>query len=170
MAKVLFVIPPQNFRDEEYFTPKKSLEEMGHTVETTSKTTGEIRGAGGGVAQANTAISQMNPNNFDAIVFVGGPGMTDFQNDPDFTRFARNSYKANKFVAAICVAPAILANAGILKGKKATAWSGVKETLEANGAVYTGRPVETDGNIVTADGPTSAEQFGEAIKKALTEK
>jgi protease I len=167
MAKVLFVIAPQNFRDEEYFTPKKSLEEAGHTIETTSKTTGEIRGAGGGVAQVITPIAQINIDNFDGIVFVGGPGMIDFQNDPDFTQIAKKFFDAKKLVGAICVAPAILANAGILNGKKATSWSGVKETLETNGAVYTGQPVQIDGNIITADGPTSALEFGETLARAL---
>jgi len=167
MAKVLFVISPQNFRDEEYFTPKKSLEEAGHIVETTSKTTGEIRGAGGGVAQVTTTIAQINIDNFDGIVFVGGPGMIDFQNDPDFTQIAKKFFDAKKIVGAICVAPAILANAGILNGKKATSWSGAKETLEANGAVYTGQPVQIDGNIITAEGPTSALEFGETLARAL---
>ena len=93
--------------------------------------------------------------------------MTDFQNDPDFIRFAKKFFEDKKLVSAICVAPAILANAGILKDKKVTGWSGVKEVLEANGAIYTGRPVQVDGNIITADGPSSAQEFGETIAQSV---
>ncbi|MFC1768062.1 DJ-1/PfpI family protein, partial [Candidatus Margulisiibacteriota bacterium] len=60
-----------------------------------------------------------------------------------------------------------IANAGALKGKKATSFPGVADTVKAGGAIYTGKGVEADGKIVTADGPGSAKAFGEAINKAL---
>jgi protease I len=70
-------------------------------------------------------------------------------------------------LAAICAAPSILANAGLLKGKTATSFPDEGENLKAKGANFTGQGLEIDGRIITADGPAHAKQFGEAIVKAL---
>ena len=72
-----------------------------------------------------------------------------------------------KVVAAICVAPVTLANAGVLKDKKATVWHGEQGRLTGAGCTYTASSVEIDGSLITANGPTSAGEFGEAIAAAL---
>jgi len=61
----------------------------------------------------------------------------------------------------------ILTNAGILKGKKATAHPSEADKLRAGGVEYTGKSVEKDGNIITASGPTAAREFGAELAKAL---
>ena len=75
--------------------------------------------------------------------------------------------EAGKLVGAICIAPRILSEAGILNGKKATVYSSEAGVLRANGAIYTGKDVEVDGKIVTASGPHAAEQFGNTLVKLL---
>jgi len=70
-------------------------------------------------------------------------------------------------LAAICLAPAILAKAGILKGKKATVWEGARNKVVAGGAAYREGPVVIDGKIITANGPSAAAQFGKSIKQLL---
>jgi len=70
-------------------------------------------------------------------------------------------------VGAICIAPGILARAGILKGRKATVFPSEIEALKRNGAFYTALPVVIDGRIVTASGPEAAEEFGKALVKTL---
>ena len=70
-------------------------------------------------------------------------------------------------LAAICIAPSILANAGLLEGKKVTSYSSEASNIKSKGANYTSRPVEQDGKIITADGPGSAKAFGKAIAEAL---
>jgi len=70
-------------------------------------------------------------------------------------------------VGAICIAPGILARAGILKDKKATVFPSEIETLKREGAHYSALPVVIDGKIVTADGPEAAEGFGKALVKTL---
>jgi protease I len=75
-----------------------------------------------------------------------------------------------KVIAAICIAPTLLAKAGLLKYKKATVWNGdrMQEAfLKREGAIYTDEPLTIDGNIITANGPDAAEQFGKAIAEAL---
>jgi len=72
-------------------------------------------------------------------------------------------------LAAICIAPVTLARAGLLKGRKTTVWSSEAGKLKAAGAVYTGKSLERDGNIITASGPTAAIEFGSQLLKVLSE-
>jgi protease I len=72
-----------------------------------------------------------------------------------------------KMVAAICIAPVILANAGLLKKKNATVFESEIAAIEAKGAVYSESGVTVDGNIITANGADQAKQFGLEICKFL---
>jgi len=94
-------------------------------------------------------------------------GATEYWNNEIAHNLARAALEKNKIVAAICIAPVTLAKAGLLKGKKATVWSSEANQLKSLGAIYTGKPVERDGLIVTANGPQAAEEFGETILAAL---
>ena len=163
MARILMVIAPKNFRDEEYFTPKTILETAGHEITTGSKVLDEIRSTQGKATQSTVRAGDETPYDYGAIIFVGGPGMNELVDDFDFTNVAKRFAEAGKLIAAICVAPAILANAGILQNKKATSWEGAKNTLEEKGANYTGESITIDGNIITAIGPEAAEEFAHAI-------
>jgi protease I len=73
-------------------------------------------------------------------------------------------------VAAICLAPVVLARAGILKGKKATYFNSPVSFREmrAGGAVLVDKAVVTDDRIVTANGPAAAAEFAEAFIRVLT--
>lgn len=166
--KVLLIIAPENFRDEEYFNTKKVLEDQGIDVTTVSNKLEEIRGMLGGVAKPDLTLDQVDLNQYDAIVFIGGAGAQFYFNNPKALELASEAYNKGKVVAAICIAPVILANAGILKGKKATVWDGefvVK--LESQGATYTGELVTKDGKIITGNGPQAAEEFANEIVKSL---
>jgi len=63
-------------------------------------------------------ISKINIDNYDAVVFVGGGGATEYFNDSIAHKIVKESIAKGKVLAAICIAPNILANAGVLKGKK----------------------------------------------------
>jgi len=163
MAKIAMVIARENFRDEEYFKPKETLESKGHDVITASKEIGQIRGVQGGTAKATVKVIDLSPYDYDAIAFIGGQGMQELINDIDYKTAAKRFYEAKKLTAAICVAPAILANIGILSGRKATSTAGAAEILKKTGANYTGSPIEIDGSIITASGPDAAEEFANKI-------
>ncbi|MDP2905114.1 MAG: DJ-1/PfpI family protein, partial [Candidatus Omnitrophota bacterium] len=70
-------------------------------------------------------------------------------------------------VAGICSASVTLARSGILKGRRATVFSGDAGEIIKSGAEYTGRPVEIDGKIITASGPLAAGEFGRELVKAI---
>ncbi len=166
--KILMVIAQNGFRDEEYEKPKAIFKEAGYDIKTASQKEGEAEGKLGAKAKVDLAIYDVDVNQFDAVIFVGGPGVTEYLEDQKVLGLARNAYEAEKVVAAICIAPSILANAGILQGKNATAFPSEEENLNNNGAKYTGENVTVDGQIVTADGPDSAVEFGEEVVRILT--
>jgi len=173
MKKVLFVIAKTDFRDEEYFIPKGILEKE-FTVETASNgNKGEIAlGFLGGEANIDINIKDVNVDEYDAIIFVGGAGALKNLDNEDSYRVIREAFEKNKLVCAICIAPTILAKSGILKNKKATVWhsdldkSPIK-VLEENGAIFVDEDVVEDENVITANGPRAAEKFGKKILEKL---
>lgn len=165
--KVLMVVAPVGFRDEEYAEPRQVLESAGAEIKVASIQSGAAKGAGGMEAKIDLTVSRVNVNDFDAVVFVGGPGMAEIIGDDTLQTLAKKFYEAGKLTTAICVAPAVLAKAGVLAGKKATAWSGAESDLRAGRADYTGERVTIDGLIITANGPAAAKEFGEKITEAL---
>lgn len=161
------VIAPSNFRDEELFHTKEVLEAAGAEVTIASRATGEVAGMLGGKATADIALSDVSAADYDAIVFVGGSGASTYFNDATTQNLAKDAAAQGKVVAAICIAPSILANAGLLEGKKATAFSSEQGNLEAKGATYTGEAVTVDWKVITAEGPTAARSFGAAVVNAI---
>lgn len=171
MKKILFVIAYNDFKDEEYFIPKEIFENNGFSVTTASNAKGIALGVSGGEVEINHLTSEVNINDFDALVFAGGPGcLSNLDNNISY-----NLINKAKIVGAICMSPVILAKAGILKNKKATVWSSNMDKspikiLSENGAIFEDEDVVVDGNIVTANGPSAAEEFGVEIVNLLTKK
>lgn len=167
MRNIIFVVAPQNFRDEEYSEPKKILEEAGFSVITASTVKGEIYGKIKIRANSDILVKDINPDDYEAIFFVGGPGASIYFNDGFVHNLIKLFLNSNKIVSAICIAPTILANAGILKGKNATVFPDGADALIKGGANYTAKNVEIDGRILTGNGPQSAKEFAENLIKLL---
>jgi protease I len=91
--------------------------------------------------------------------------------DPDHLNLASSARDQDVIVGAICLAPKILANAGILEGKNATVFPDSESIayLESKGATYTEEEVPRDGNIITASGPEASEAFADAVVAAAKE-
>lgn len=164
---VLLIIAQNGFRDEEYFKPKAILEESGYKVVTASQQKGIARGKLGGITQAEIGLADVKVDEYAGVIFIGGPGAADYFVDKTALSLAKKAYEKDKVVGAICIAPGILARAGILKGKKATVYPSELETLNKEGAIYINKPVVSDGKIITANGPDAAESFGREIVKLL---
>jgi protease I len=164
--KALFILPANPFRDPEYFEPKKILEDGGIQVITTS-TAPIAHGAEGATVKADILFKDVRSRDYDAIVFIGGKGSYQYHNDEKAHKLARYAAKPGKLLGSICASVGTLANAGILKEKKATSDPGVADMLKAAGAIYTGDGVTIDGNIITADGRLHSQEFGEALVVAI---
>lgn len=169
MKTVVLVIAEKIFRDEEYQVPKEILIKAGIKVITASTTTGEAIGKLGLKIKPDILVGQIDTDKLDALIFIGGGGASQYFNDPLGHRLAKEAAKKGKVYGAICIAPIILANAGLLKGKNATVFSSADgiEALKKGGAHYTGSDVEIDGSLITGCGPEAATKFGEALVKML---
>jgi len=166
--KAVMIIASSAFRDEELLETRAVLERNSVEVKVASTTLLPVKGMLQATVKPDMLVTDINLADFDALIFVGGTGATQYWDDPLAQRLSQEAINRNKIVAAICIAPVTLAKAGILKGKQATVWSSEANQLKAAGAKYTGRSVETDGNIVTASGPAAAGEFAEEIVRALS--
>ena len=168
MKKVALIIAKEAFRDEEYFHPKEILEKNGIQVTTVSSIKGACIGKLGAKAVSDISLGDLEPEKYNGVFFIGGPGSHEFFHDAKAHEVITKAADLGKLYGAICAGPAVLAFAGLLKGKIATSFPGNREDLVSNGAVWTGKPVEIDGKLITADGPDSAYQWGQAIVDALS--
>ena len=164
---VLMVIASSNFRDEEYAEPRKVLEDEGARVTVACSSLSTAKGKLGLEVKPDILIGDVKEGDFDGIVFVGGGGSKEYFDSPVAHSLAQSFYTHGKLTSAICIAPAILANAGLLSGKKATSFPSSADTLKARGAVFTNSGVESDGRIVTGSGPEAAKKFGEKLVEVL---
>jgi len=167
MKKAVMVIAQENFRDEELFEPKEVLEKSGIEVKIASSGLKLAKGVLGGTAEPELLLKDISARDFDAVIFVGGAGASEYWDDPVAHRLINDAYNSDKIVGAICIAPVTFAKAGILKGKKATVWKSESGQLKAAGAIYTGVNCQKDGKIITAAGPFAAKEFGEELVRAI---
>ena len=163
--KILMIIASSDFRDEEYSVPRAVFEKAGYSVTVACSSLGESTGMLGLKVKPNITLDKVIVDEYDAVVFVGGVGSKEYFTDASAHKIATDAFAKGKVVAAICIAPNILANAGLLKGKKATCNDSAN--LIKKGAVYTGKSVESDGKIITASGPKTAKEFAETILGVL---
>ena len=170
--KIALIIAFRNFNDEEYLIPKQALETAGFEIVIASSNLGEAIGSYGAEAKIDILMKDLKVKDFAAIVFIGGSGSSKYFEDPNAHRIALEAVLEGKLLAAICIAPVILARAGVLKNKKATVWSSNMdksfiEILRKEKADYIAEPVTTDGKIITASGPAAAKAFAMTVIEKL---
>lgn len=168
--RILLVIAPEQFRDEELLEPKEVFKTAGADVLIAACKQGEATGMLGAKVSPDLLISEVKANDFDACAVIGGMGSLEhLWNDTQLHGILQTLQRQEKVVAAICLSGAVLAKAGVLKGKKATVYA-IPESLQAlkdGGAEYKNEHVVRDGLIVTADGPAVATKFAQTIVDAI---
>jgi PfpI family intracellular protease len=168
---VLMVVAPTDFRDEELLQPKSLFEAEGAVVEVASTTRDVVRGMLGAEVKPDITLSAVDPHRYAAIALVGGSGAPTYLWDNHtlhaLLRIARDGGTP---IGAICLSPAALARAGLLRGVRATVYGDqrAKHELERGGALYVEEHVVSDQGIVTAAGPRDARAFAEALVHLVT--
>ncbi len=170
--RVLFIVAYNDYQDFEYRNVKNIIKVSGAKVEVCSSSLGTARGKYGGEIKIDLLINNIRASEFDAVVFIGGPGAVEYLNSSDAYAICRQAIEANKLLCAICMAPQILAKAGVLKNKKATVYvsetdKGGREVFEQEEVIYIEQDVVVDGGIITARGVEASEDFGKAIVNEL---
>jgi len=166
-TRIAMIIAHENFQDRELAIPKDYFERAGATVTVASSSLTPATGMLGAKVTPDVLLSDLKAADYDALVFVGGAGAPEYWDSAVAQNLARAGVEQGKLVAAICLAPVTLANAGLLEGKRATVWKTEAGRLRAQGADYTGATVEVDGKIITGNGPEAAEEFARAVARAL---
>jgi SagB-type dehydrogenase family enzyme len=167
--RAVLIIASQGFRDEQLAETQLLLNEAGVETIVACSRAGIVPGVLGGQAEAVLPLSELIVDEYDAVVFLGGVGAREYFDQPLAFYIARAAVAKGKVLAAISIAPSILANAGVLKNVVATGYLTERERLQTAGAQYTGTPVERDGQIVTARDTPAVRMFAEAILDALTD-
>jgi len=175
MVKALLVIAFRNFQDWEFLKTKEVLEKNKIDCDAVSTQKGLAKGTFGAEFKVSKILEEINSKDYDCIIFVGGSGTPSIRASKYSIKLAETFFKEKKVIGAVCWAPTILAKSGILKNKKATVWLGFDEeynqntdkVLEQYGADFVSKDLVVDGNIITAEGPSTAEKFAEAIIKVL---
>jgi protease I len=168
---VLMVIAPRDFRDEELLQPKAVFESQGAVVEVASPTSDLARGMLGAEVKPDLTLAAVDPHRYAAIALVGGRGARTYLWDNHvlhaLLRIARDDGTP---IGAICLSPAALARAGLLKGVRATVYGDprAKHELERGGAFFVEEHLVSDQGIVTAAGPDDARAFAEALIHLMT--
>ncbi len=163
--RIVMIIAPEKFRDEELIKTRDELERAGGIITIASTTTDIATGMFGATVKPDITLDMVNVDEYDAVVFIGGSGSEMYFEHSTALNIARDANLKNKLLSAICIAPSILANADLLKGKRATVWAGDKyiTILREKGAYFTGENVTRDNRIITANGPNAARQFAKTI-------
>ena len=168
--KVLMVIAQRKFRDEEFEHPKAVFLGKGFAVIVAAPEKKECTGMKGATVMPDLSIADAAARQYDAVVVVGGSGAKEsLWGNRTLFNILNAHHAAGKPVAAICIAPVVLAQAGLLKGISATVFK-APDTLEqfaSHGVTLEEKNVAISGTIVTADGPAAARQFGLAVAKLM---
>lgn len=164
---ILIFLSKNNFSDEEYQIVKKIFEKSGKTVFILSDSNTICSGEKGLKVGADLNLFNVNEINFAAIVIIGGKGISDYRENKLLHKIVHQFNKSGKVVAAICIAPIILAKTGLLKSVGATCHPECKNELISLGIDYRDTNIVNQNNIITANGPHSSEQFAETILNSI---
>jgi protease I len=168
------ILATNGFEQSELLEPKRQLEEAGATVTVLSPESGSIKGWNkdnwGESVDVDLALEDAGVDDFDALVLPGG------QINPDLLRvndnavaFVRDFFESGKPLAAICHAPWLLAEAGVLKGRRATSYHSIATDIKNAGAKWEDAEVVVDQALITSRNPDDLDAFCAKIIEEVKE-
>ena len=147
------------------------LRRAGIDVVTAGLKDGMVESAHGVKIMPDAALEQVLDDDFDMIVLPGGlPGADHLDNDPRIHQLLKRMAEAGKYTAAICAAPKILANAGLLDGRRATSYPGFIDAMGLPATQVLEQAVVTDEKVITSRGPGTAMDFALELIGQLTDR
>lgn len=167
---MVYLFLADGFEEIEALCPLDLLRRAGIEVVTVGVGSKLIHGAHGIDVSADIstdeAAEMLESKKLDMVILPGGmPGTLNLKNDYIVNKFVDKAYSDGKFIAAICAAPSILGEKGLLRSVRATCFPGFEDSLE--GASLAAESVVTDGRFITAKGMGVALEFGLALISAL---
>ena len=170
MASVLIPLA-QSCEELEAVTIIDLLRRAGIDVTTAGLDEKPVRASRGVVLIPDTTLDEALKNDYDMVVLPGGlPGADYLDKDSRIQTLIKKMASSEKFVAAICAAPKVLASAGLLDGKRATAYPGTLEKLKLTNTTITADVIIKDNNVITSRGPGTAMDFALSLIETLAGK
>lgn len=153
------LITAENYDDLEALYPYYRLIEAGFEVDVASFQVGEVLGKKHCKIEANFSVDNIDCSLYDCLVLPGGMAAENLRQNDNVKNIAKYFFEKNLPVASICHGQQILISAGVLKGRKATCYPGIKDDLINAGAYYENKEVVVDGNLVTSRRPEDLPYF-----------
>ena len=163
-VRVLTVLAP-DFEEIEVVVPVDLMRRAGiHVTVASLDGSLDVKGRSGITLKADTSLDQVLHESFTCLFIPGGPGVKLLRADPRIAALVKDYYKSNRLISAICAAPVILKDAGVLKNKRFTAHHSVAHEFDTPLGTD---PVVVDTNLITSRGAGTAHPFGLALIKHL---
>ncbi len=170
MASVLVPIAP-GCEELEAVTIIDLLVRAGVEVVTAGLATGPVTASRGVVLLPQMDLDKALQREYDMVVLPGGlPGATNLDADPRIHTLLNKMANGGQYIAAICAAPRVLGNAGLLDGKRATSYPGHVDKMDLPNTEYREEPVVQDGKVITSRGPGTAMDFALTLIEILVNK
>lgn len=164
MAAVLAILA-EGFEEIEALTPVDLLRRAGANVTLAALAEGiHVTGRSGITIHANTTLTAVEAATFDCLFLPGGPGVKHLRADPRVKNLVLRQHTAGGWLAAICAAPTVLHDAGLLAGRRYTAHFSVAPELNA---ILAEERVVVDGRLITSRGAGTALDFGLVLIEKL---
>ncbi|MGV9014119.1 MAG: type 1 glutamine amidotransferase domain-containing protein [Flavobacteriales bacterium] len=163
-GKTVAILAADGYEDSELRSPKEALEIAGATTVVVSLKGGTIQGWKGkdwhGTMDVDTTVDEASASDYDALLLPGGVINPDLlRMNEDAVSFVKDFFKQQKPVAAICHGPWMLAEAGVLKGRKVTSYKSIRTDLQNAGANWVDEEVVVDNGLVTSRSPKDLPAF-----------
>ena len=163
---VVLVPLAQGCEEIEAITVIDILRRAGITVVSAGLDTHPVRASRGTMLIPDCTLDAALESSYDMVVLPGGqPGSNNLKADGRILALLKHMNQQNKFVAAICAAPSVLATAGLLDGKQATSFPGALDAFP--GVQQQPDAVIVDGHIITSRGPGTAMDFALTLVELL---
>ncbi len=164
---MIYLLLAEGFEEVEAIAPADVLRRAGREVTLVGIAGREVKGSHGITVQADIDAEEWDFTDADCVILPGGmPGTLNLQQNQKVQACLAYCHANHRAIAAICAAPMILGELGLLRGKKAVCFPGYEDSLEE--AEYCDTDVVVDGNVITARGAGVALQFGAAILDTVT--
>jgi protease I len=173
-GKKVAILAADMVEQVELVEPRKALEEAGATTELISVKPGEIQGFKhfdpADKFEVDKAIEEVDASEYDALMIPGGVGNPDqLRADENVVSFVRDFFESGKPIAAICHAPWVLVEAGIVRGRKVTSWPSVQTDIRNAGGNWVDQEVVVDQGLVTSRKPDDIPAFNEKMIEEFAE-
>jgi protease I len=164
LGKRVAILAADGFEQVELTKPRAALDEAGARTSVVSIKPGRIQGMNhadkGDTVAVDRTLDEARPEDFDALMIPGGLMNPDtLRSSEEAIEFVRHFFREGKPVAAICHAPWVLIDAGVIRGRTVTSWPAIKTDVRNAGATWVDQEVVVDNGLVTSRRPDDIPAF-----------